>query len=456
MRSLYWKIFLFFWLTLIIAMSVVVALTGTIIDSRQKRESHEIIELAVKVTDTYEKKGHRALAKALRELDEEDHIRAFILDEQNRPVSRVNLPKDWLSFTQPLTIQRMQERTRRGLHAHSISSSSGRKYTFVAHVARNRGYQGWFPHLPALQLLTALAIVALFTAFITWRITHPLSRLKKATNAFALGKLSSRVDNRVVARKDEIGQLGSAFNNMAERISMLLSNQQRLFRDISHELRTPLSRQQIALELLSRKIPEQDQAGIARIEREINRMDHLIDQVLTLLRLEQGESTQPYEEYDIREAIAQIVVDATFEAQNSEKVVLNIPSVKPIYGSQELTGRAIENIIRNALKYSGDTGQVWINVELGKEWLKVTIADEGPGVPAEALPHLFEPFYRVEESRNQQSGGYGIGMSIAEQAIRSQGGNIVASNRSEGGLQVTICLPIKASLESRGLQYRNK
>ncbi len=429
-------------------MSVVVALTGTIIDSRQKRESQEIIEMAVKMTDVYERDGVRALDKALRYLAKEENIRAFLLDELNRPVSRINLPKDWLAFTQPLTTKRLQERTRRGFRAYTVSSSSGHHYTFVAHAVGHTGYHRWFTHLPVLQLFSALVIVALFTAFITWRITNPLSRLRQATNAFALGQLDARVGLKVMCRKDEIGQLGTAFNNMAERISKLLNNQQRLFRDISHELKTPLARQQIALELLSRKLPEQDQAGIVRIEREIGRMDQLIDQVLTLLRLEQGQLTNAYEEYDVRSAIEYVVSDATFEAQNSNKVMLDIPTMRPIYGNEELTLRAIENIIRNALKYAGEQGQVLISAEQGKEWLTIIIADEGPGVPEEALPHLFEPFYRVEESRNQQAGGYGIGMSIAEQAIRSQGGCIEASNRPQGGLQVTIRLPVKAHAQA--------
>ena len=284
--------------------------------------------------------------------------------------------------------------------------------------------------------------MASLTAFITWRITNPLNRLRQATNAFARGEFEARVDDKVCCRKDEISQLGLAFNNMAERISLLLSNQQRLFRDISHELRTPLARQQIALELLARKLPEKDQAGTERIEREIGRMNELIDQVLTLLRLEQGENKPEPCNYNLGNLIHQVVHDATFEAQNDDKISLNLPDSCNLMGCPELTSRALENIIRNALRYTGDEGKVYINVSQGKEWLSISIADDGPGVPEESLKHLFEPFYRVEASRNQQAGGYGIGMAIAEQAMRSQGGNIKASNRSEGGLQIDISLPI--------------
>ena len=442
MRSLYWKIFLFFWVTLILTMASVVTLTGTIIENRQKLESHQIIEIAMELTDVYEKEGREKLAHELREVDEHHGIRAFILDEYKRPISRVNLPKDWLSFTQPLNPKRYKERASRGLKAYQVSSSSGRRYTFVAQVFRDSSYQYWFPHLPALQLFTALIIVAALTAFITWRITNPLNRLRQATNAFARGEFAARVDDEVCCRKDEISQLGLAFNNMAERISLLLSNQQRLFRDISHELRTPLARQQIALELLARKLPEKDRAGTERIDREIGRMNELIDQVLTLLRLEQGENKPDLTNYDLSNLIHQVVHDATFEAQNDDKINLNLPDSCNLLGCPELTSRALENIIRNALRYTGEEGKVYINVSQGKEWLSISIADDGPGVPEGSLKHLFEPFYRVEESRNQQAGGYGIGMAIAEQAMRSQGGSITASNRAEGGLKIDIRLPL--------------
>ena len=442
MRSLYWKIFAFFWLTLIITAGTVVTLTSTIIKDRQQLESHQVIELGVRLADEYEEDGRHALDHELKELVFRYGIRAFMLDDRNRPISRVNLPKDWLSFTQPLTPQRFKDRVVRGLTAYRISSSSGTMYTLVARVDRASSYQYWAPHLPALQLFTALIIVALFTAFVTWRITKPLVLLRKATNAFARGKFDARVDEQVICRKDEISQLGQSFNNMAERIAMLLSNQQRLFRDISHELRTPLARQQIALELLARKLPDNDRAGIERIEREIGRMNELIDQVLTLLRLEQGEQAVNKEDYDIGALITQLVNDASFEAQDEDKVNLTLPQQTNLNGCPELTSRCLENIIRNALRYTGEDGQVNIDVSKGKEWLEISVKDDGPGVPEAALKHLFEPFYRVEDDRNQQSGGYGIGMAIAEQAIRSQGGTIVAANRPEGGLQITIRLPL--------------
>jgi two-component system sensor histidine kinase CpxA len=298
-----------------------------------------------------------------------------------------------------------------------------------------------------LQLLTALVIVALLTAFVTWRITNPLRKLKQATDSFARGNLDTRLPKLVGCRKDEIDEVGLAFNHMAERISLLVSNQQRLFRDISHELRTPLARQQIALELLARKLPDTEHQSLHRIDREIGRMNQLIDQVLTLLRLEQNEQGPTIEAYDLSQLLCKLTQDAQFEAQSKDQVDLSQPKQVSVVGQQELVSRAVENILRNALRYTPEQGRVYLQVDEHKDSVMIRIEDEGDGVPEASLSHLFEPFYRVEASRNQQSGGYGIGMAIAEQAIRAQGGNISARNRKEGGLCVEINLP-KTSLNS--------
>jgi two-component system sensor histidine kinase CpxA len=170
-------------------------------------------------------------------------------------------------------------------------------------------------------------------------------------------------------------------------------------------------------------------------------MSILIDQVLALLRLEQGESPPETFEYDIAELIRLVVHDATYEAQNENKIQLDLPPSLTLQGYPETTSRALENIIRNAIRYSGDNGKVYIQINRTKGWVDIVIADDGPGVPESALANLFEPFFRVDESRNQQAGGYGIGMAIAEQSMRTQGGSIAASNRPQGGLEVTLRLP---------------
>jgi two-component system sensor histidine kinase CpxA len=440
-RSLYWKIFFFFWLTLIAAIFSVATLSEIIVEKRDQDQYQRVVKLGIKAADIYETKGPSELTVWLRYIDQEFAVKGFMLDSQRRPISLANLPKNWLEFTLPLTQRRLSERNLRGFQPYRISSSSNRIYTFVAHRDDRGSYPAWLKHLPILQIITALIIVALLTAFVTWRITNPLRKLKQATDSFARGNLDIRLPNRVECRNDEIGEVGLAFNHMAERISLLVSNQQRLFRDISHELRTPLARQQIALELLARKLPDTEHQSLHRIEREIERMNALIDQVLTLLRLEQNGQSPSIEAYDLSDLLYKLTQDAQFETQSKDQIHLQQPEKNPLTGQPELVSRAVENILRNAIRYTLDDGRVFLQVDMHKDTVVIRIEDEGEGVPEDSLKHLFEPFYRVEASRNQQSGGYGVGMAIAEQAIRAQGGRIEASNRSSGGLRVDITLP---------------
>ena len=440
-RSLYWKIFFFFWLTLIAAIFSVATLSEIIVEKRAQDQYQRVVRLGIKAADIYETKGTAELTVWLRYIDQEFDVKGFMLDSKRRPISLANLPKNWLEFTLPLTQNRLSERQLRGFQPYSISSSSNRIYTFVAHRDNRGPYPAWLKHLPILQVITALVIVALLTAFVTWRITDPLRKLKQATDSFARGNFDTRLPILIGFKRDEIGEVGLAFNHMAERISLLVSNQQRLFRDISHELRTPLARQQIALELLARKLPDTEHQSLQRIEREIERMNDLIDQVLTLLRIEQNGQSPTIETYDLSDLLYKLTQDAQFEAQSKHQVHLQQPDKSLLTGQPELVSRAVENILRNAMRYTVDDSQIFLQVETHKDTVVIGIEDEGEGVPEESLKHLFEPFYRVEASRNQQSGGYGVGMAIAEQAVRAQGGSIEASNRSSGGLRVEITLP---------------
>jgi len=440
-RSLYWKIFFFFWLTLIAAIFSVATLSEIIVQERDQDQYQKVVKLGIKAADIFETKGSAELTEWLYYIHLEFDVTGFMLDAQRRPISLAHLPKNWLEFTLPLTQHRLSERNLKGFQPYSISSSSNRIYTFVALRENSGPYPTWLKHLPILQIVTALLIVALLTAFVTWHITGPLRKLKQATDAFARGHLNTRLHNVAFRKNDEIGEVGLAFNHMAERISLLVSNQQRLFRDISHELRTPLARQQIALELLARKLPDTEHQSLNRIEREIERMNALIDQVLTLLRLEQSDQSPTTETYDLSELLLNLTQDAQFETQSKHQVHLEQPEKNQLTGQPELVSRAVENILRNAIRYTPDDGRVFLRVTADAKSVVIQIEDEGEGVPEDSLKHLFEPFYRVEACRNQQSGGYGVGMAIAEQAIRAQSGSIQASNRATSGLRVIITLP---------------
>ncbi|MCK5912603.1 MAG: ATP-binding protein, partial [Desulfuromusa sp.] len=200
-----------------------------------------------------------------------------------------------------------------------------------------------------------------------------------------------------------------------------------------------------ALELANQQEnPDAQNKALARIKLEAERMNIMIGQLLNLTRLESGDSEVPFQKFNLRELLADLVEDANYEAKTRQcKVVYKAPEVAVYFGSQDLLAQALENVIRNAVKYTADNSTVSVDLVLGTKKMKIQIADQGSGVPEEALTKLFEPFYRVADARDRQSGGTGIGLAIAERAVKLHSGTISASNRPEGGLLVEIVLPVE-------------
>ena len=225
----------------------------------------------------------------------------------------------------------------------------------------------------------------------------------------------------------------------------MVGAQKNLLRDISHELRSPLARLGIALELARQQESSAAQIkALARIELEAERMNIMIGQLLNLTRLESGVNVVPVQKFDLQELLTNLVEDANYEAKIRQcRVVYNAPDFAIYKGSEELLAQALENVIRNAVKYTADNTTVSVDLIEAAEYWTIQVADHGPGVPEESLDKLFEPFYRVAAARDRQTGGTGIGLAIAERAIKLHSGTITAKNRSQGGLLIEITLPIE-------------
>ena len=231
---------------------------------------------------------------------------------------------------------------------------------------------------------------------------------------------------------------------MAGRIEQLVTSQQQLLADISHELRSPLARLSLALDLARRRtggtVPEHD-----RIAREIHRLDELIGQLLTLARL-QGESRHAQlDQVDLRELVHDVVQDARFEAEADGcrvEVIEDCPA--RLRGSRTLLRSAVENVVRNAVRHAPAHSSVDVTMTRQADGarLAILVRDRGPGVPPQALGRLFDPFYRVEEARDRDSGGLGLGLTIVRQALLAHGGNASASHHPDGGLVVRLELPV--------------
>ena len=271
-------------------------------------------------------------------------------------------------------------------------------------------------------------------------LTSPIRKLREATNQLAEGDLSTRVAQKVGRRRDEIADLAKDFDSMAERIETLLLSQQRLTRDISHELRSPLARMNVALEIAKKKSLPEMAPQLQRIETESQRLNDMISRLLTLSKLESG--SQDFERYDInlKNLVEQVASDADFEAaaKNRSVRVVRADDCR-MKGSEALIRSAVENVLRNAVRYTKEGTAVEVSLSNGDEKARITVRDHGEGVPDTELANLFRPFYRVGEARDRGSGGTGLGLAIAEQAVRLHKGTISAKNENDG-LAVEIVL----------------
>ncbi len=455
MRSLFVKIFLYFLLTIILVTSSGILLTYLRDQefppfAHQSFAKHAIAEYGRQAIKAFEDKGIAEVDAFARGLRADAGIYIILFNANGRPLTRQQVPRRMLHMSK--RAMRSGEVVypmmgQRNWLASPISNKAGKTYIValglpeqppVEHLFKGltHGFLGW-------RLLALLLVTAGVCFWLARSLTSPIRRLRQATRQFAAGDLSTRVGHQVKG-KNELAGLAGDFDEMAGKIENLVGTQKRLLRDISHELRSPLARLGVALELARQDgNQESRQKALGRIELEARRMNDMIGQLLSLTRLENGTSELPRAEFDLCALLANLVQDAGFEARNRNiKVTFNGPETAVVSGYEELLARALENIIRNGIRYTKDGTQVSVELSCEPGATLIRIADQGPGVPDEALEKLFEPFYRVADARDRQSGGTGIGLAIAEQAVRLHAGSIRASNLPEGGLLVQISLPV--------------
>lgn len=293
-----------------------------------------------------------------------------------------------------------------------------------------------FPTVPFAVGLVASFIFALLLAR---HLSKPILALREGFDAVGKGNFDVRLGDRMAGRADELGDLGRDFDRTAQQLKLLMHSQRRLLHDVSHEVRSPLARIQLALDL-ARQQPDKSDASLIRIEREAARINRLMEELLTLSRLEAGSIGRLDECVDVAELVGGIVNDARFEAEPKQCiVVLTVQGEAVVTGSAELLHRAIENVVRNAVRYTFDATTVSVTVGRQGERVVVDVADDGPGIPDAALGAIFEPFVRFREDRGHD--GYGLGLAITRQVVDAHGGQLQAVNRPSGGLSITLRLP---------------
>lgn len=337
----------------------------------------------------------------------------------------------------------------------SVKDAGGRTYTFAAAYPPPPGRPpgpvvGPPPGPPpggfSLHFFTRLSIQLSIAAIICYLfaryLTRPIIRIGSAARQFAAGDLSVRVGKELKGRKDELAGLALDFDLMASRIETLLTSQRHLLRDVSHELRSPLARLYVALELCRKRLGPGEMEPLDRIEREAGKLNDLIGQILTYNKIESGTAELQKERIDLSPLIAEIAADANFEV-NAERTVVLKSEPCVLEGNRDLLRRAFENTIRNALIHTGE-GPVEITVESqnagGRPSALITVRDHGKGVPEDELELIFRPFYKPAD--RERNGGAGLGLAIAEAAVRLHEGRITARQAPGGGLLVEMCLPL--------------
>jgi signal transduction histidine kinase len=270
-------------------------------------------------------------------------------------------------------------------------------------------------------------------------VVAPILKIAGTIRQFGEGNLSARVQT---VRRDEIGQLGRSFNRMAERLERLIVSERRLLGDISHELRSPLARLKFAVRL-ARTSPDSN-AALDRIERDVNRITSLVADIVEITSIEGDPTMRDMGNVRADEVVDEVVRDCALEAQfRGCSISVTNKSTGEVLGNYELLRRAIENVLRNGIRYSPKQSTIQLCLEDNGRHATISVRDFGPGVPDDALARIFDPFFRVEEARDTNGGGSGMGLSIAKRAVQLHHGTITAENASPG-LRVRITIPMAA------------
>jgi signal transduction histidine kinase len=448
-RSLFLKIFLWFWLAAALIIGVFVLMVrisyNESIPERMRTSYGEALRLyAEAAVHTYDNDGAEAFQDFVSRSRRESGTLIYLFEADGKPLTGAGDEYVAAVLHEILTAPPQDRYYRlvsgRTTWGKPVTAASGHRYIFIARLG-TRSLGPPFNFSP-LRVAVSVLIAGIGCYLLALYLTSPLKKLRLVVKAFAEGNLNARVAPQLGTRKDELVDLGRDFDHMAERIAALISSQKRLLADISHELRSPLARMTVALELARKNSSPSASSALNRIERESDRLNVLVGQLLALTRLESGAERVPAETVLLEDVVQEIVDDANFEAKPLRKEVKIVQLEKcRVNGSVELLRSAIENIVRNAVRYTAELTAVEVQLRWKMDVAELTVRDYGPGVPETDLDHIFEPFYRVSEARDRASGGAGLGLSIAERTVKLHGGTIAAQNVQEG-LQVIVRLPL--------------
>jgi two-component system, OmpR family, sensor kinase len=449
MHSLFLRIFLLFLLAMTLIVGSSIATTFTIVSRDRDAEPAELQRrpsAAIQASEILARGGLPGLKSWLESTRGTPGDRElFVVGPNGEDVLGRPLPESAARRLALLGRDPVPGNYRPSRAAPQIIAADGSIYTVLL-TARRPSIFGALS-LPAISL-TILGIALVVSALTSWwlaeHLTAPIRRIQAGARALASENLDVRVSAGLEGRKDELAVLARDFDAMADQLRANRSATTQLLRDISHELRSPLARMRVALGL-ARQPPADFPRQLDRLEREIERLDAMISQVLKLARLHGTDALLERERVELDEIIEEVVRDANFEgAMKNCRVNLASPTHAAVFGNRELLRSAIENVLRNAVRYSPNDTPVDVSATRTSTGLEILIRDRGPGVPPADLERIFEPFYRVAESRDRDSGGEGIGLAITSQVMKAHGGHAKGANPQGGGFEVQLSLPATA------------
>ena len=452
-NGIFVKIYLCFWLTIILVLTTQIVLDRVNDSSPFNRMKHHIdssLALYGQAALAYHLTGNsQAVVSLTDQFKATNGLEAYIVDEAfMKPDGSPVAPNIRNLASQAFRYDKNEHLRGDGLELLAIPiHAPNMKRCVVIGSFDHRRFMPPPPHSGSINLAIRISIVLFISGLVCYLLARylvaPLIILRDVATRFAAGEHSVRVGSRIGSRKDETTELANDFDKMAEQLESLMKLQRQLIGDISHELRSPLARLNVALDLARKNAgPEVDHA-LNRIEEESQELNDMIGELLTLTRLESGSDSIETAQVDILSLVREIAEDGDFEAQGGNRgVKLTECDECVISGNEDLLRRAIENVVRNAIHYTNDNTEVEISVKRRSlEKVEILVRDHGPGVPESELCNIFRPFYRTSESRERQTGGTGLGLAISERAVQLHKGTIKADNTADGGLAVRIILP---------------
>lgn len=453
MLNLYWKVFLGFWL------STIVIVSGAVLASHYLPVTEATIEVtppqlllgqALESLSGGQLEGLREWSRMARE---ENSTRTLLLNEKNQNL----LTGELFAPEQDELLALTQVTPQNGRVA---INTAARRYMVVALPAENSNallrliidapnessqLQKVFMRSLWPRLLIAVLLSGIVCYVLSGNFTVPIKQLRYATRQVAEGNYDVRVSQHLRPTKDELDLLARDFDHMTQKVQQTLKNQQRLIQDVSHELRSPLARLQVALGLAQQRTADINMPELRLIEQEVTVLDELVEQILSL----------PQQDLQLNDALDVIgllrhVIEVLAPEAATRQVTLQLETAVDeavVRTRGRLLSGVFENLLKNAIRYSPTHAAVTIDCEIHNARVCISVQDEGPGVAEQHLAHIFEPFYRASDARDRDSGGYGLGLAIAQRSVHLHHGTISASN-TEKGLRVTVDLPLDDAEEA--------